>query len=232
MKMEKCNYKYLFFDLDGTLIDSIKDITYALNKMREHFGLYPICDRITASIIGEGFPVTVRKVLALDLPQEKINIFYKDALKITLNSYDISIGKYTKVYSGVVEFLKYFKENLHLKSAIVTNKEEVQTIKILRYLNILQYFDSIVGGDTTEFYKPNPAPLMHAKKLLGINSPIDDKTSLMIGDSETDAKCAEACNMSYILINHGYSKGINLHELNAIAVIPHFKELKKYILKQ
>ena len=222
--MNKQQYDYLFFDLDGTLINSISDITHALNKMRTHFALAPISDKITASIIGKGFPTTTQKVLALDLPENNVKNHAENALKLTLDYYEEVMGKHTHIYSGVINALKYFK-NQQIKMAVVTNKEEVHAIKTLTHLNLNQYFHCIVGGDTTKFYKPNPAPLEYAAKLLSANI----NKSLMIGDSANDAYCARALNMPYIIISHGYANGVDLQSLNAIAVIDHFDELKNYI---
>ena len=159
----KNKYRYLFFDLDGTLINSIKDITYALNKMRAYFSLAPINDNITASIIGKGFPITTQKVLALDFPADKVERYAKKALALTLTSYESAIGEHTHIYPGVTEVLTSLKEQC-IPMAIVTNKEEVHAFKTLKSLNLTSYFDCIVGGDTTEFYKPHPAPLAYACK--------------------------------------------------------------------
>lgn len=223
--MNKTHYNTLFFDLDGTLINSVNDITYALNKMRAHFALAPICDQTTASIIGRGFPTTTQKVLSLDLAPDKVATYANDALKLTLDYYEEAMGQHTHIYPGVINALTHFKE-LKIKMAVVTNKEEAHAIKTLEHLGLSQYFDCVIGGDTTPFYKPNPAPLEHAARMLNA----DITTSLMIGDSANDAYCAEAYNMPYILISHGYANGVNLHSLNALAVIKHFDELKDYII--
>ena len=224
--MNKHKYEYLFFDLDGTLVNSLSDITYALNQMRAHFALDPIYDNTVASIIGKGFPTTTQKVLALDLSADKVKAYAQDALKLTLDYYESAMGRHTHVYPRVVEALTYFK-HLHIKMAIVTNKEEAHAIKTLTHLGLDQYFDCIIGGDTTAFYKPNPAPLQYAAKLLEA----DINKSLMIGDSANDAYCAKALNMPYILISHGYANGVDLYDLGALAVIEHFDELKHYIMK-
>lgn len=223
--MNKIHYNTLFFDLDGTLVNSVSDITYALNKMRAHFALDPISDQTTASIIGKGFPTTTQKVLSLDLTPEKVAAYANDALKLTLDHYEEAMGQHTHIYPGVIEVLTHFRD-LKIKMAVVTNKEEAHAIKTLKHLGLNQYFDCIVGGDTTPFYKPNPAPLEYAARMLNA----DITTSLMIGDSANDAYCAKAYNMPYILISHGYANGVDLHNLNAIAVIEHFDELKSYII--
>lgn len=223
--MNKLHYDTLFFDLDGTLINSVSDITYALNQMRAHFALSPICDNTTASIIGKGFPTTTQQVLELDFTPDKAHFHAKTALKLTLNHYEAAMGQHTHIYPGVIKALNYFKA-LQIKMAVVTNKEETHAIKTLKHLNLDHYFDCVVGGDTTPFYKPNPAPLEYAAKRLNANI----TTSLMIGDSANDAYCAKACNMPYILISHGYANGVDLQSLNAIAIIEHFDELKNYII--
>ncbi len=216
-------FSYLFFDLDGTLINSVKDITYALNKMRAHFNLTAITDTTTASIIGKGFPTTTQKVLALDLPEDKVKRYAKEALDLTLKYYELTMGEHTYIYPGVIETLDIFKSQ-NIPMAVVTNKEQAHAIKILSYLNLMPYFDCIAGGDTTAFYKPHPAPLAYACNKL--HATIEQ--SLMIGDSLNDYLCAKVLGMSCILISHGYANGVNLHKLGALNVIEQFVELKQY----
>jgi phosphoglycolate phosphatase len=220
----KADYRYLFFDLDGTLINSLSDITYALNKMREHFDLPPINDSITARIIGKGLPTTTQKVLALDLPDDKVRLYAKDALRLTLDNYESVMGRHTHIYPGVINALQYFRKQ-GISMAIVTNKEQNHALKTLNHLDLARYFDCIVGGDTTEFYKPHPAPLAYALKQLNAHL----QQSLMIGDSANDAYCAQALNMPYVLISHGYANGVDLHSLGALQVIEDFNELKLFL---
>ncbi|WP_119343726.1 HAD-IA family hydrolase [Facilibium subflavum] len=214
------NIKHIFFDLDGTLIDSVSDITVALNKMRNFFKLAPLSRHTIANIIGKGFPTTTRKVLGLDLPQKQVEANAQQALLLTLKAYEESMGEHTRIYDGVVELLN-FCQSKAITMAVVTNKEYQHAVKTLDKLKLLDYFDIIVGGDTTEYYKPHTAPLLYAMQKLGATS----NDSLMVGDSENDYLCAHALNVPCVLITHGYSHGKDISLLPNAITIDQFNQL-------
>ncbi|MFZ9035743.1 MAG: phosphoglycolate phosphatase [Francisellaceae bacterium] len=217
-------YKHLFFDLDGTLVDSLPDITEALNLMRAEFNLTPISLDIVAGIIGKGFPTTTRRVLALDLDEHEVEKQAHKALQYTLMYYEQSMGKYTTIFPGVIETLQKLKSR-HIPMAIVTNKEEEHAIKVLDQTSLSAYFDVIIGGDTTDAYKPDPEPLEYAMSQLNAMA----ATSLMIGDSANDSECANAAGIDIILIDHGYNNGVDLSSLKQNGIINHIGEILDYI---
>lgn len=224
--MNKLRYSQIFFDLDGTLIDSIEDITYAINKMRSHFSLPPLESKRLSQIIGKGFVSTTEQVLSLNFPPKKVKIFLREAVGLTLYYYEKIMGEYTDVYPGVKELLAELKM-LNAKMAIVTNKERSHAIKILKYLDLDQYFDCIVGGDSTSFRKPSLEPLKYAFKLLPgskISSP-----SVMIGDSINDVMCAKNFDIPCILVSYGYSSILDPYDSNISAIIDHFLQLREYL---
>ena len=213
-------FNYLFFDLDGTLVNTLSDLTFALNKMRNYFQLSPIDNAITANIIGKGFPTTTKKVLALDFDRQQVAQHAQKALDLTLLNYEQSMGAHSHIYDGVIDMLAQLKL-MGIKMAIVTNKEHKHALKTLTQLKLIDYFDVVIGGDSTPFYKPHPAPLQSAIKALDA----DAKNSLMIGDSENDLLCAHALKIPCIIIGHGYHNGKDLKSLNPYAFIEHFDEL-------
>ena len=214
----------VFFDLDGTLVNTLSDLTFALNKMRAHFKLKPINDQTTANIIGKGFPTTTKKILALDLSEDEVQQYSQQALNLTLKHYENAMGKHSHIYDGVIVLLQKLKY-LNIKMAVVTNKEYKHAIKTLQQLDLIHYFDAVIGGDSTEFYKPHPQPLQQALKLLNVST----ENSIMIGDSENDLLCAHALKMPCVIIGHGYHNGKDLKSLNPYAYINHFDELFAFL---
>lgn len=224
--MQSLDIQSLFFDLDGTLVDSIAEITLALNQMRTYFNLLPLSVHEVKQIIGRGFPVTVRKVLELDFNEETVNRYVKKALALTRTIYAQTTGEANTVYPGMLQVLEYCRKR-KLQMAVVTNKEAAHAMNMLEKLDLLKYFKTVVGGDTTEYYKPHKAPLEYAIEKLQANR----AHSLMIGDSENDYFCAKNASVPCVLVNYGYSDPCSLKALNPIALIDKPDQLLPYIQK-
>ena len=217
--------KNIFFDLDGTLVNTVGDLTVATNTMRKHFGLKPVSKDVLVNIIGKGYPTTVRKVLALDFTDKKyIESITDRGVKIVSDTYKTLNSANSKVYPNVFETLDFLKQQ-NIKMAVVTNKHEEDAIQSLLHLNLLDYFDIIVGGDTTPSYKPNSEPLLFAMNKL--NAKPDE--SLMVGDSMNDFLCAQGANIKVVIVSYGYHNGIDLKSLESFAHINDFAEIKDLI---
>ncbi|ASG68346.1 phosphoglycolate phosphatase [Francisella halioticida] len=214
--------KNIFFDLDGTLVNTLGDITVATNAMRKHFDLDPITEDVLASIIGKGYPTTVRKVLALDFDDEQyIESIADEGVKIISQTYKSLNSVNSKVYPNVIETLELLKKK-NIKMAVVTNKHEENTRQSLSHLDLVDYFEVIVGGNTTSSYKPYPEPLLFAIRKL--NAKVEE--SLMIGDSMNDFLCAKETNVRAVMVSYGYHNGIDLKTLESFSYIDSFAQLK------
>ena len=223
MNKKNKSIRNIFFDLDGTLINSLADIAAALNQMRQHFDLAPVDNQTVAEFIGPGFPSTIRKVLH-DLGQETTVENADKALTLTRKFYAQNLGNNTHVYPKVIETLTRLKtQNINL--AVVTNAEEQHAIKLLTQLNLLHFFQVIVGGDTTAFYKPHPEPLQYAMEELKATK----DNSVMVGDSESDYLCAKAIAVPCVFITHGYHHGFDFKTHQPHAIIDTFEQLPQSI---
>ncbi|MEY8703276.1 HAD hydrolase-like protein [Francisella philomiragia] len=137
--------KNIFFDLDGTLVNTVGDLTVATNTMRKHFGLEPVSEDVLANIIGRGYPTTVRKVLALDFDnKEYIESIADTGVKIVSQTYKTLNSANSRVYPNVIETLDFLKQQ-GIKMAVVTNKHEEDAIQSLTHLDLIDYFEVIVG---------------------------------------------------------------------------------------
>lgn len=217
----------IFFDLDGTLIDSVPDITMALNAMRNHYALAPISIETVSQIIGKGFPTTVRKVLGLDLTNDHIERIANDAIQKTKEAYAQYSGQRTKLYDGVIDTLQQLYQS-GIKMAIVTNKEHKDALKVLGQCGLSEFFETVIGGDSTTNYKPHPQPLIEAMSQL--NARKDE--SIMVGDSRNDFECANAANIRCVMVDYGYANGENVKEYDAYKCISQFNQLTSIALNQ
>lgn len=210
----------VLFDLDGTLIDSIPDITAALNQMRKIYHLEPVKQETVKDIVGKGFPTTVKKVLSLDLPANEIEKIFTDAYQHTLDAYTTCMGKYTTIFPGVIETIKSL-HNLNIKMAIVTNKEETHAKETVKHTGINKYIDLIIGGNTTTHYKPHPEPLYYAMKKLG-STPLE---TIMVGDSESDISAAKSASVRSVAVTYGYNHGKPISQSQPNEIINSISEL-------
>jgi phosphoglycolate phosphatase len=187
--------KLIIFDLDGTLINSIEDITNALNYA---FGPYGVSDLTTAEVttmVGEGPLKLIQDVLT------KRHLVADKEMLVTrfLDYYASHPADKTILYPGTREMLETLKG---LKMAIVTNKTEELSHKILKKFELDRYFDMIVAVDTMAERKPSPVPVMHV--LSAFNVPAED--TIIVGDSSIDIETGKASFVRTVAVTHGYGR--------------------------
>lgn len=166
------NINYLLFDLDGTLVDSVPDLTISLNLLREELGCSSLAEEQVADIVGDGVTVLVKRALG----EELYHPAHRDRF---LQFYDEHLLDHTSCYPGIEELLTRHPAD---KMAIVTNKPYQLTLKLLEGLNLLKNFKIIVGGDSYAEKKPHPLPVIKALEALAA----DPQQAVMIGDHHTD----------------------------------------------
>jgi haloacid dehalogenase superfamily, subfamily IA, variant 3 with third motif having DD or ED/haloacid dehalogenase superfamily, subfamily IA, variant 1 with third motif having Dx(3-4)D or Dx(3-4)E len=182
------------FDLDGTLLDSGKDIALAANYAFEKLNLKTFSEEEIISKVGYGAKKLIEDLIP-GYPQE-----IKDkALEYFKEFYYSNPVIYSKLYDGAEETLKKLKE-LSKKVAVVTNKYEALSAEILKKLNVIDYIDLVVGADTTSEKKPHPLPVFYTLEKLKSEK---DK-SIIIGDSETDVLTGKNAGIKTALVLQGY----------------------------
>lgn len=164
--------KYLLFDLDGTLVNSVPDLTLSLNLLRAELSCPPLSENQVADMVGDGVAVLVKRALGdeLYLPEHRDRF---------MQLYDEHLLDHTRCYPGIEELLTQHPTD---KMAIVTNKPYQLTLDLLEGLNLINHFKIIVGGDSYDEKKPHPLPVIKALEGLGA----DPQHTVMIGDHHTD----------------------------------------------
>ncbi len=184
--------KLVIFDLDGTLIDSSVDITNALNYALEPYSLRKLTVEDSIKLIGEGINRLIEKIVG-DMGKEVV-----DSVTIRfLEHYTQHILDYTKAYPGVRETLEELDK---YKKAVISNKKENLSRMVLEGLGLLQYFDIIIGSDTTSERKPSPVPILKVLSELRINA----SDALIVGDSNYDVDAGKAAGVRTIAVTYGY----------------------------
>ena len=214
--------KYIIFDLDGTLINSIPDMCREISLFLNEHGRRSLTETETVSIIGNGAPVLLKGAFALTGEEIKENNM-PDLLAAWLNQYGKAEMAETKPYPYVVETLNKLKEN-GCRLAICTNKPPEPTEAILTKLDLKKHFDVILDADALPERKPRPEPLWEAvRRMGGVN-----ESAVMVGDSETDAQTARAAGIPVVLLSYGYTH-IPYEELKPDALIDSFADLPAII---
>lgn len=217
--------RLLVFDLDGTLIDSSKDLCNSVNATLEHFGLRSLPDEQIASFIGDGAGMLIRRALLVpgELPveiREDDEVFFQDALEYFLAWYRAHKLDYTRVYPGVLESLARLSAGANPPTmAVLTNKPVGPALAICEGLGLSRYFAAICGGDSFATKKPDAEGLLHLVDRLGASA----ETTLMIGDSEVDVKTARNAGAWSLGCGFGLSPE-SMREAGPDVVVDHAKE--------
>jgi phosphoglycolate phosphatase len=186
----------LVFDLDGTLIDSRRDITTAINRMRGELGLGALPLEAVITLVGEGARLLVERALPEGLPPERID----ELLARYLAFYEEVCLDQTRPYPGVEEMLAGLAGAYPM--ALLSNKGEALSRRVLGGLGLAPYFREVLGGDTLPTRKPDPSGLWHLSRRLGV--PIE--RCLLIGDTWVDAETARNAGALFALVEWGFPR--------------------------
>ena len=196
----------ILFDLDGTLIDTAPDLMSAHNHVMKKFGYIERELEDIKKLAGRGSKAMIKK--SIHEIAERTGKIKKtneneaeEMTKEFINYYSQNICNKSKLRAGVLNFLTWCKKNSILM-AICTNKQEHLSIDLLKKIKLYDFFDYIAGGNTFNYNKPDPRHLTSTIEIVGGNL----KKSIMIGDSETDSKAAEDADITFILIENGYTE--------------------------
>jgi phosphoglycolate phosphatase len=189
-----CLVPLVVFDLDGTLIDSRRDLADAANALIGERGGAPQPVDAIAAMVGEGAPLLVKRALAaggLD-PDDPT------ALPRFLELYDERLLVHTALYDGTRAALEDIFHTAAL--AVLTNKPQRHSERILEGLGVASMFQRIVGGDTPLRRKPDPEGLEH----LMAAAKAGPGDTILVGDSGIDLRTARAAGTRICLVRYGF----------------------------
>lgn len=182
----------LVFDLDGTLIDSARDLAESIGELLEGYGAEPLPLAEVIAMVGEGAPILVRRALA----RAGLRAGPDEALAKFMHIYDRRLMNHTMAYPGVVEALAVAMHRGPL--AVLTNKPLGPSIGILESLGLRGFFSRIIGGDSEYGRKPDPAGLLALQALAA------GEQLVMIGDSPVDHNVAVNAKCPFVFARYGF----------------------------
>jgi phosphoglycolate phosphatase len=186
-------HRLIVFDLDGTLIDSRKDLTDAANALVVERGGEPLDADAVARMIGEGAALLVQRALAAAGLEDG-----GDALRRFLELYDERLLAHTRPYPGIPEVLDALSRDSLL--AVLTNKPLAPTNAVLGGLGLSRFFVTVVGGDGPFPRKPDPTSLRH----LMSKHQTHTRDTVLIGDTRIDFETARAAGADVCLARYGF----------------------------
>lgn len=208
----------IIFDLDGTLVDSQKDIINSVNYCLRKLGLKEKKPELIASYIGIGREHLVREAVG-SVNKDK----FDKAYSIFREHYNKHLVDTTVLYLGIKNVLDYFKNK---KKTVITNRGIESSKRVLKLLGVINYFDKIIGGDDEECRKPSPKLIQYALKELGIKN----ERAIMVGDMIFDIKAAKAAGVATCAVTYGIGKIEDIIRAKPDYIIDHIEELKNIIM--
>jgi phosphoglycolate phosphatase len=207
----------LIFDLDGTLVDSKKDLTASVNYIRIRFDLPVLTEEEIARFIGNGAVMLIRRTLGMQASESDV----QTALQMFLAYYRAHMLDNTRLYPGVRETL----ERLHdCKLAVLTNKPVHFSCAMLDGLGLYKHFAAVYGGNSFDQKKPDPVGVY---QILSDTKGQRERT-WMIGDSAVDVLTGRNAGVTTCGVTYGYNAE-SFRETPPDFVINRFEELENLV---
>lgn len=211
-------YKYILFDLDGTISDSQEGICKSVQHALSKYGIEVNDIKTLTPFIGPPLRDSFKSFY--NIPDEKLEeciAFYRERYS--------TIGLFENVmYDGIPELLKDLKEN-GKKLAIASSKPQLFVEKILDYFGILKYFDVITGSTFDgSLEKKTDIITMCFQKLFG-NDDCNKAECVMIGDRKFDMEAANELSIPNIGVTYGFGDREELENSKALYIVDTVKEL-------
>lgn len=188
-------FQGVFFDLDGTLADTAPDLVAAVNLLRVTKGLTPLPYEELRSRASAGAKGLIGGAFGYDASHPEY-----EALRVQfIANYEKDICVHTQLFEGINEVLHELETHC-VPWGIVTNKAERLTRPLLDLMKLSDRSHAIVGGDTTPFSKPHPAPILKATEICKL----DPTACVYVGDDLRDVQAGKAAGMKTIATAYGY----------------------------
>lgn len=214
----KIKIDLLIFDLDGTLVNSIPDLTVALNFTAEKFELKVFSEAEVQVMVGGG----IRKLIE-DAFGEKRNTFnYQQYYNCFMDYYAQNHSNKSHLFEESLEVINHFKDK---KLAILSNKFDKFTKKMARDYHIDKFFYVVLGATENIKKKPSAEPIDFILKETGVQK----EFAIMIGDSEQDIRAAKNAGIKSAAVTYGYRTKDQLKELKPDYFCNNLMELTKII---
>ncbi|MCH6560666.1 HAD-IA family hydrolase [candidate division KSB1 bacterium] len=207
----------IIFDLDGTLVDSRRDLANSVNYALKDLDLPPLEMEVVMSYVGDGLKKLINRSLSKNQLQ-KID----EVIAIFRSHYREHLLDFSTFYPNVENILCHFQAK---KMAVVSNKPYEFTRLILERLNADNFFEIILGGDSLPEMKPDPGPILHILSQLSVSP---DKAAI-VGDGTTDIEAGKATGIKSIAVTTGLRSRDFLETLKPYTIIDNLQEMEQLV---
>ncbi len=183
------------FDLDGTLIDSRRDLADSANEMLAGYGAPALPDAQIVGMVGCGAATLVKRVITAAGVEAPLD----EALARFLTAYDGRLTRHTRPYEGISRVLDQLRSH-DVALALLTNKPLQQSVKILEAFELSKYFQWIVGGDGPWPRKPAPDSM----RFLMSQASASPEETMLVGDSAVDLETSRNAGVRICLARYGF----------------------------
>jgi phosphoglycolate phosphatase len=220
------------FDLDGTLLDTFRDLGAAVNHALALGGFAPVSVETSQDLIGGGAKLMLAQAVNAQggLPGGLEGDDFRALYKAMLRFYSENNAVYTAPFPHARETVAELARR-GVRMAIITNKFEAFARAILTELAFIDPFVAVIGGDTlgkgadgAYLAKPHPEPVAEARRLCAAPDAAAPSRFAFVGDSSYDVKAAQAAGVPVILAAYGYCDS-EAHDLGADGVIDSLGDL-------
>ena len=191
----------IIFDLDGTLVNSVADITESLNFVLTTFGEKNLTANVVQAMIGDG----VQKLIHSAWSNSNVDPdLLNKAHELFMNRYTDNCTVKTHIYPDVIQTLIYFDK---IKKVILSNKPHPLTLKVVKETRLEPHFDLVLGANKA-WYKPKPSKegIDFVLNKLSINP----KNTIIVGDSTHDICAGKNAGIHTCAVTYGYRNKLTL----------------------
>lgn len=209
MKSADTGIQAVFFDLDGTLVDSAPDMIVAMRRLRAEQGESPVGAETIGAVVSKGGRAMLRRGFP-DAPEARVEALLPRFLEL----YAEAIATHSALFPGMDAVLCGLETHA-VRWGVVTNKPGWLARTLMTELALQHRCAALVTGDCLPQRKPDPEPLLHACALAGV----DALRSIYVGDDARDIEAGRAAGMRTIAAAWGYLDGANPQHWGADCVL-------------
>ena len=186
----------VFFDLDGTLVDTAPDFHAIVNRLRADLALAPIDYAVVRATVSEGASAVIRAAFPGFSHDDAKLIELRDAF---LADYHVNLAQHSRLFDGLPSLLNQL-DNLLISWGVVTNKPSRFTTPLMQSLNLAMRSSATVCADEVSQTKPHPEPMFKAADITGVNA----TDCVYVGDHIRDIEAGRRAGMFTIAAGWGY----------------------------
>lgn len=210
------------FDLDGTLIDSLPDLTTAINAMLRKLDYSALSQATIRTLVGDGAESLVERALAAGRGDRARDVPGSEALRIFKEIYSQQLFRDSRLYPGVIPTLEALR-GAGLALFCVTNKDGALARPLMRAAGLEPHLAFTIGTHTRAERKPSPAMLLRAAAQLRLAP----QQVLYVGDSVIDMEAAHAAGCTGVAVSYGYDERVRAGAGSPAAMVSSFGDLTR-----